>query len=87
MMLNSLSSKGKIIIFGDENILSSLNKDFEYHQNIIRLKSGQHVDLIIKLLENGFFRSLFRSNDFEYDYLLLLQKIKIFMKKIFLVLI
>ncbi|MCG3566571.1 MAG: hypothetical protein Q8897_01285 [Sweet potato little leaf phytoplasma] len=81
MMLNSLSSKGKIIIFGDENILSSLNKDFEYHQNIIRLKSGQHVDLIIKLLENGFFRSLFRSNDFEYDYLLLLQKNKNFYEK------
>ncbi|MDV3166437.1 MAG: hypothetical protein Q8807_02015 ['Waltheria sp.' little leaf phytoplasma] len=81
MILNSLSSIGKIIIFGNENILSSLNKDFEYHQNIIKLKSGKHVDLIIKLLETGFFRSLLRSNDFEYDYLLLLQKNKNFYEK------
>ncbi|MDV3196804.1 MAG: hypothetical protein Q8871_02155, partial [Pigeon pea little leaf phytoplasma] len=81
MMLNSLSFKGKIIIFGDENILISLNKDFEYHQNIIMLKSGKHVDLIIKLLETGCFRSLFRSNNFEYDYLLLLQKNKNFYEK------
>ncbi|MDO8064300.1 hypothetical protein [Candidatus Phytoplasma bonamiae] len=86
MMLNSLSSRGKIIIFGDENILSSLNKDFEYHQNIIMLKSGQHVDLIIKLLktEMGFFRFLcflFESNEFSYDYLLLLQKNKNFYEK------
>ncbi|MDV3157319.1 MAG: hypothetical protein Q8889_02205 [Candidatus Phytoplasma australasiaticum] len=83
IMLNSLSSRGKIIIFGDENILSSLNKDFEYHQNIIMLKSGQHVDLIIKLLktENNFFRSLFGTNDFSYDHLLLLQKNKNFYEK------
>nr|WP_212304278.1 hypothetical protein ['Parthenium hysterophorus' phyllody phytoplasma] len=85
MMLNSLSSIGKIIIFGNENILNSLNKDFEYHQNIIRLKSGKHLDLIIKLLENGFlnrfFSSLLGSNDFEYDYLLLLKKNKNFYEK------
>ncbi|MDO8059369.1 hypothetical protein OC683_01945 ['Crotalaria aegyptiaca' phytoplasma] len=83
LMLNSLSSMGKIIIFGDENILNSLNKDFEYHQNIIMLKSGKHIDLIIKLskTENSFFHSLFRSNDFAYDYLLLFQKNKNFYAK------
>ncbi|MFW8664333.1 hypothetical protein ACOES3_00435, partial [Candidatus Phytoplasma citri] len=85
MMLNSLSSIGKIIIFGNENILNSLNRDFEYHQNIIRLKSGKHIDLIIKLLETGFltrfFSFLLGSDDFEYDYLLLLQKNKNFYEK------